>query len=310
MSTQTHAEDELDDELLDGVLDEFTSTSISEARPATSQPTTSGPKQTTISQAEQHNNDRQGGNATDQDLDNLLDDDFAKQLAAGMEELFQDMDEKDDVKAAFEKIWASFDEQARGDVPAAPETSATGPSIRSGKSFQDTIAETMSKLKNSSEEVDNSIKSSDDQTDAFMAEMLKQLESLGGEGGEEGGDFQQMLEQMMEQMMSKELLYEPMKDLKDKYPAWLTENAPPKTPADEYARYEQQFDYVKTIVAKYEDPSYDDKDPTKAKEIVTLMQQMQDCGQPPTGLMEDLAPGLDLGPDGIPKLPDGECSVM
>lgn len=41
-----------------------------------------------------------------------------------------------------------------------------------------------------------------------MAEMMKQMESLA-----ENGEFENVLEGMMQQLMSKELLYEPMKDL-------------------------------------------------------------------------------------------------
>jgi peroxin-19 len=41
-----------------------------------------------------------------------------------------------------------------------------------------------------------------------MQEMMKQMESLA-----DNSEFQNMLEGMMNQLMSKELLYEPMKDL-------------------------------------------------------------------------------------------------
>ena len=55
------------------------------------------------------------------------------------------------------------------------------------------------------------------ETDAFLAEMLRQLDTAGGgdgRGGEEG--MAKLLEGMMEQLMSKEILYEPMKDLQQK----------------------------------------------------------------------------------------------
>lgn len=41
-----------------------------------------------------------------------------------------------------------------------------------------------------------------------MQEMMRQMEGLA-----DNSDFQNMLEGMMSQLMSKELLYEPMKDL-------------------------------------------------------------------------------------------------
>jgi peroxin-19 len=48
-----------------------------------------------------------------------------------------------------------------------------------------------------------------------MQEMMKQMESLA-----DNGDFQNMLEGMMSQLMSKDLLYEPMKDLAAKVSGW------------------------------------------------------------------------------------------
>ena len=58
---------------------------------------------------------------------------------------------------------------------------------------------------------------SQSEADAFLAEMLKQLDSAGGGdgmGGEAG--MAKLLEGMMEQLMSKDILYEPMKDLQEK----------------------------------------------------------------------------------------------
>jgi len=40
---------------------------------------------------------------------------------------------------------------------------------------------------------------------------------------------------------------------------------------------------------------------------------MQDCGNPPPEILKELAPGMELGADGIPKLPDvngGDCCIM
>lgn len=45
----------------------------------------------------------------------------------------------------------------------------------------------------------------------MLAEMMKQMEALA-----DSGDFTNVLEGMMEQLMSKDLLYEPMKDLAGK----------------------------------------------------------------------------------------------
>lgn len=94
-------------------------------------------------------------------LNDLLDsDDFAKQLAANMEQLMgqmggADIGKSDDMNKAFEKVWASFDSNTAAATASAP---AAAPSTREvpkvPQSFQDTIGQTMNKLKDSSKEID------------------------------------------------------------------------------------------------------------------------------------------------------------
>lgn len=100
----------------------------------------------------------------EQSLDDMLDnDDFAKQLAAGMEQLMgqmggADAEGNDDMKEAFEKVWASFDSDAAAATTTTTTASSTAPSTREvpkvPQSFQDTIGKTMNKLKDSSKEID------------------------------------------------------------------------------------------------------------------------------------------------------------
>lgn len=111
----------------------------------------------------------------EQSLDDMLDnDDFAKQLAAGMEQLMGQMggaanaEGNDEMKEAFEKVWASFDGDAAATIAAATATTSaataaaapTVPKVSAEKqvpkvpqSFQDTIGKTMNKLKDSSKEI-------------------------------------------------------------------------------------------------------------------------------------------------------------
>lgn len=88
-------------------------------------------------------------------MDAVLDDDFAKQLAAGMEELMSGEDQ-DEFKETFEKIWKSFESTSLDDSVAqsskAPAAAAADPENK--KSFQDTIAQTMNKLRDSSDKVE------------------------------------------------------------------------------------------------------------------------------------------------------------
>ncbi len=59
-------------------------------------------------------------------------------------------------------------------------------------------------------------------------EMAKLLAALGGNGDLSGLDgamdnpeLTKMLEGMMDELMSRDILYEPLKELRDKYPAYL-----------------------------------------------------------------------------------------
>ncbi|KAI8071364.1 Pex19 protein [Gongronella butleri] len=246
-------------------------------------------------------------------LDEALDSDaFGKQLQAGMDELFANMDQDPEMKAAFEKVWSSFDpsklaEDANNEAARAvkPSDAANASaSAKPGASFQDTIAQTMNKLKDSSKEVESSI--NEESEDAFMAELMKQMEGLA-----DNGDFENVLEGMMSQLMSKEMLYEPMKELAEKYPEWLASNKE-KTDKEEYAKYEQQFDMCKQIVAAYEAPGFDEKSDDQAKHIMDLMTKMQDLGQPPASLLEEMAPGMNFdSPEGMPDVKDLEnCTIM
>jgi peroxin-19 len=137
---------------------------------------------------------------------NFTDDDFMLQLQKGMEELMQEMEASPAVRNDFESL-----------VKSMSEATATTPIAKN--SFSDTLSQTMERIQESESAADKardeaSIQS---ETDAFLTEMLKQLDSAGGGdgvGGEAG--MAKLLEGMMEQLVSKDILYEPIKDLQDK----------------------------------------------------------------------------------------------
>lgn len=110
-------------------------------------------------------------------------------------------------------------------------------------------------------------------TDDFMAELLKQMQGggLDGEGNEE--EFSKMLMGMMDQLTTKEILYEPMKELHDKFPEWLVKNRD-KTPAEDLKRFEEQQTIVGEIVRKFEEPTYADSNTTDREYIVDRMQKV------------------------------------
>lgn len=79
-----------------------------------------------------------------------LDAEFSKQLASGMEELMKEMNGNAELQKSFEEMFKGLD--VNGKSTAAPTPKAAG-----AASFQDRIAKTMDKLKDSSEQVDVSV---------------------------------------------------------------------------------------------------------------------------------------------------------
>jgi len=97
-----------------------------------------------------------------------------------------------------------------------------GPGQSSKTSFSETLSKTMERMQESEVAADQARDeaASQSETDAFLAEMVKQLAEMSGTvdgsgvAGEDG--MAKLLEGMMEQLMSKDILYEPMKDLQER----------------------------------------------------------------------------------------------
>ncbi|KAJ3409230.1 Peroxisome chaperone and import receptor [Chytridiales sp. JEL 0842] len=263
-----------------------------------------------------------GLSSTDNPLGSF-DDEFAKQLAAGMEQLMGGLggaDFPEDLKATMDQFLR--DVNVGGDElkefeglkigSSSKTTTSTSAKVKKsegdGGSFQSKIAETMSKLRDSSDKVQAQVSNNEFDPsllgEAGMEDMMKELEAMMNTS-----EFESMFGNIMEQLMSKDVLYEPMKDLHTKYPEWLKNNKD-KVAAEDYARYEKQYVIIQEIMEVYSAGGDSEED---NKKVVNLMQKMQDCGNPPQEILNELAPGMDVGADGIPKMPgmDGkECVIM
>lgn len=137
-------------------------------------------------------------------------------------------------------------------------------------SFQDTIRRTIERMQSSGETASAAAASSSE--DDILAQMLKEMESGGapdlGAGDE---DLNTMLMGMMEQLTNKDILYDPMKELHEKYPAWLNDNKD-KIPEADLARYKEQQTVVADIVARFERKEYSDDSKEDREYIVDRMQ--------------------------------------
>jgi peroxin-19 len=314
-------EDDLDD--LDDMLDDFGSMKVEPPR-AGGGGGGGGPSAAAQAPPQQHPQQASAAGAPpgDVDLEALLgDDDFAKELAKNMASLLGE----GDMSAQLKDLLAEMDvdpdtlpgmmgpQPPPPPPPSAPQQQASSsapasawqpPPAAGGEpeaNFSNRINETIRRLQESNRQATEASSSgADASADDFMAAMLKQLAdgAAAGGGGAGGGgagdeDFSKLLLGMMEELTNKEILYEPMKELDDRFPRWMEENRG-KVPADDMRRYEEQCVIVRDIVARYDSKGYSDANQADREYIVDLMQKMQAAGSPPPDLVGDMSSATDM----------------
>ncbi|KAF2229359.1 Pex19 protein [Viridothelium virens] len=261
------------------VLDEFKATKLDSNSPSASKQPSTSQEATTIAPEDKE---------TKPDPD---DEEFAKQLQAGMAELLGDMDKDPEMKKQFEELMKGLGADATATEDTATSTNSTEQAGKSKgqktgeDSFQETIRKTMERMRESGDQASAAATSSSQ--DDMFAQMMKEMEKSGLDGDENEENFSKMLLGMMEQLTNKDILYEPMKELNDKFPAWMKENRE-KTSKEDVARYEEQQKLVSEIVARFETSGYADEKAEDREYIVERMQKMQAVGAPPPDLVGDM----------------------
>ena len=201
-------------------------------------------------------------------------DEFSKQLQDQMAALMGNVDESPEMKTEIGAMMRELGVTADPGTPSKSKDGANGKAALSHteEHFQETIRKTMERMQASGDEATAAAKNED--SDAMFAKMLKEMQDGGleGTGGDEG--FNKMLLGMMEQLTNKEILYEPMKELHDKFPGWMTENKS-SIDADDLRRYVKQQKLVGEIVGRFEHKSYSDSHASDREFIVERMQQVQ-----------------------------------
>ncbi|KAF8379233.1 hypothetical protein HHK36_028665 [Tetracentron sinense] len=218
------------------------------------------------------------------DLDELLDsalDDFKNLNFSSSAQRIEDDREK---------------KREKSSLPAEVQGLGIGlPDLRSKKkakqkvSKESYVSEALEKLREQTQEAVRGLESTtaakasgDDLGKDEMMDFVKQFEELAG-----SQDMESMVETMMQQLLSKDILHEPMKEIGERYPKWLEEHDS-ELSKEEYDRYNRQYGFIKDLNGVY------DNDPGNFPKIVELMQKMQECGQPPNDIVQELAPDLDL----------------
>lgn len=163
--------------------------------------------------------------------------------------------------------------------PPAASAAADSAGDQPAESFNDAIQRTVNRMKESGDRATAAASNEDQLSDDVLAQLLKAVEA-GASGSGEDGDLTKMFMGMMEQLSNKEMLYEPMKELDEKFGPWIEKNKAEGTsavPAEDMERYETQARVVKQIVTKFEEEGYTDEDP-KCREYV--WERMQEVSFP------------------------------
>lgn len=234
-------------------------------------------------------------------------DDFERQLQEQMAALMGNADESPEMQKEIQAIlqelgavvgsdFAQSQPKLEGSQPKAPDAT--------DESFQEAIHRTMQRMQASGDNA-TAAAAADQNPDDILAQMLREMQddNSGGAAGEE--EFSKMLMTMMEQLTNKEILYDPMKELNEKFPSWMTKNRA-SINSDNLVRYEKQQRVVAEIVGKFEESTYSDSNSNDREYIVERMQkvatsmrilrskadivhQMQAAGSPPADLVGNMS---------------------
>lgn len=196
---------------------------------------------------------------------------FRKQLEVQMAALMGSVDESADVKRENLILLQDLVGVAGAEKPHE-KNSAIAPTDTpsSEQPFQEAIRRTMERMHASGEKAESAV--ADEDPDDILAQMLKEMQSGGLDDATNEAGFSKILMSMMEQLTNKEILYEPMKELHDKFPSWMREHGSSAAEAD-LIRYREQERLVGEIVGKFDEKGYSDSDPAHREFIVERMQK-------------------------------------
>lgn len=198
-----------------------------------------------------------------------------EEFKTNIEDLIKDLNIEDpETKVQFEHLVKQFEDTHKEEAQKAMDP----------QNFDSVMKETMERLKKSGETIDEQLKS--DPSSANPEDMLTQLLAGLGNGAEGDVDMSKLLVDMLEQLSSKEVLFEPIKDLNTKFPDFLKEKKG-EIPEAQHANYTKQYEVTGEILAVFEAPDYDSENMQKRDQVNSLLEKLQELGNPPPELVGD-----------------------
>jgi peroxin-19 len=145
-------------------------------------------------------------------------------------------------------------------------------------------------------------------------ELMKMF--TGQRSGQEN-DLLPFMQGMMQGLLSKEVLGPSLEDFVQKLPEYIEKNKETLDKKD-IERYENQRKLMKEVLEELNKEQESDSTEVKSErfsKVLSLMQKLQDYGQPPSELVGDLETPFNFDPQGNPlnfpnPAANSECSLM
>ena len=191
-----------------------------------------------------------------------------------MAALMGELDESPEMRKQFEDMMKGLDAHPQPaqhselvEKSGSPEN-AQPPSAAEDQ-FQETIRKTMERMQASGDQTQAAMK---DESNDILEQMMEEIQGNGSNAAGSEEDLSKMLMGMMEQLTNKDILYEPMKELHEKFPGWMNKNKDGLGSHD-LQRYIAQQSLVEEIVRRFERNGYSDESAADREFIVGRMQK-------------------------------------
>ncbi|CCK70185.1 Pex19p KNAG_0D04400 [Huiozyma naganishii CBS 8797] len=174
-----------------------------------------------------------------------------------------------------------------------------------GTGFQDIVADTLDKLKKSGDAAPQSQPKSqppqppqgEGNPDDVLSQLLSQLVDGSGpaELGEDGMDG--AIWGILNQMSSREVLYEPMREMQADFVRWFDEHGEEPEHAEKIETYKKQRALVDELVAVYDSPGYTNE--LCRDRVTDLLDELEQLGDSPVSRPQGggIGSGGGGGPD-------------
>ncbi|CAI4037838.1 hypothetical protein SMKI_04G1720 [Saccharomyces mikatae IFO 1815] len=250
--------------------------------------------------ASKNSNGLQVGNGSEEDSD-------LKEMMADLQNEFTNLmkrsgNENNTKTEDFDKLINALEEatkvprQGTGSESIKLKNSDINKGAQNGNNpgFKNIVSSTLDRLKENGNKVDTSLaeetkesqrSSQSNNIDDILSQLLDQMVASGGnENGDDqfdlkDGEMDDAITKILDQMTSKEVLYEPMKEMRSEFGTWFQENGENEEHKGKIDVYKRQFSIVNEIVDIYELNDYDE---AKHKGRVTeLLDELEQLGDSP-----------------------------